>query len=400
MAVASGSMRQIAHVKEVSVGTDPATAYTVDRFLAAASLSNDIDSLASSEMRSDRGVGRGVLGARHCKGSFPFELSYGTYDDWLESALCSAWVAAGTAVTGQSVTVVAGTTNTMAATAIGTGLAVGDWIKVSGFTGAYVANNGFFRVTAQATALITLGEAVDASGASRLVAASAQTAISVQKMAYLAAGSSKKSLSVESANTDISMFQRALGFMVNKLSLSFKLSALITGTFEGIGFSLPAPAGTKYRTGTDVAASTTIPIPSYNASSFLFVDGVPAAICTSLDIALDNGMEELLGIFQTSLYDILMGRSKMTGSMTIALTSSAMLAKVLANTHIALRIQVIDATGAQGYAIDIPNIRLDAPSEDVAENKITQTFTWSAEPDSTAGTLAAGVVNCKISRLI
>ena len=395
MPVAAGSQRQWSHVKEVTIGTDPGTPYTIDRFLAGARLSAPPEDIMSDEMRSDRAVAPGVNGVRRVAGTFPFELSYGTYDDWIESAMCAAWVAAGTASSSLSATVVAGTTNTIAATGIDTNVAAGDWIKVSGFTGNYTANNGFFRVTAKATGVLTLGEAVDASGASRLAACSSQSGIAVQTCAYITPGTTEKSLSIEKASADVSAFERGRGCEVNRFSLSMQNSAKITGQFDVVGFVLDGPAATKYRTGTDVAASTTTPITSYSAKSFLFVDGTPIALATSADFTLDNGMEDLIGLFQTTAYDILLGRSNLSGNVTFGFTGTTYDAKVLANTHIAMRTQIIDATGTQGYAIDIPNVRLKAPSEDVTENKIFHTYPWQAEKDSTTG-----ILNMKIWRLV
>ena len=395
MPVAAGSQRQWSHVKEVTTGTDPGTAYTVDRWLAGARISAPPEDVTSDEMRADRSRAPGVNGVRHVSGTFPFELSYGTFDDFIESAMCAAWVAAGSANSGISGTVVAGTTNTLAGTGIGTNISAGDWVKVAGFVAPYTANNGFFRATAASANLLTFAEAVDALSASRLAAASAQTGISTQKMANVTPGTTEKSISIELADSGVSSFYRGRGCEVSKFSLSMQNSAKITGQFDVVGFVLDGPAATKYRTGTDTAASTTSPITSYSAQSFLFIDGVPVAIATALDFTLDNGMEDLIGLMQTTVYDILLGRSDLTGNVTFGFTGTTYDAKVLANTHVAIRTQIIDATGTQGYAIDIPNVRLKAPSEDVTENKIFHTYPWAAEKDSTSG-----VLNMKIWRLV
>jgi len=395
--VAAGAQRQISHVKEASIGVDPGTPYTIDRFLAGARIWNDIDDILSDELRPDRSVAPGVLGAHHVKGSFPFELSAGTFDDWIASAMCNAWTAAGTPNAGVSTTVVAGVTNTMAGTGIGTGIVAGDWVKISGFTLGNVANNGFFRATAASANLLTFAEAVNPDGTSRLVACASQAGIATVTVANIKPGTTEQSLSVEFANPDISVFQRALGMEVSKMSLAIPMNAKITGNFDAIGYSLPAPAATKYRTGTDAGATTSMPITSYNASCFLYLDaqagitGVPIAIATAFDMALDNAMVELLPVFQTSLYDIQIGRSTLTGNITFAFTSSVYLAKALANTHIAIRLQILDPAGA-GYAIDIPNVRLKMPGENTTENQIMHSYAWAAEKD-------ASTINCKIWKL-
>ena len=393
MSIAAGSQRQFAHVNEVAAGVDPGTPYTIDRFLAGARLWNEQDELKSAEFRPDRSVAPGANGAKHCKFTGPFELSFGSHEDHIASAFCAAWVAAGTAAAGQTVTVVAGTTNTMGATAIGSGLAVGDWVKISGFTGSYVANNGYFRITAVAAALITLGEAVDASGASRLVACSSQASISVQKMGYITPGAVEKSMAIESAALDISVFGRGLGIQMNKMSLAIARNAIITGQFDGVGLQLPAPAAVKYRTGTDVAASTTVPFQSNNSKSLLWLDGSVLAIATALNLSLVNGMDDFVGAFQSIASDILLGRSDLSGSMTIGFVDSTTLAKAYNGTRVALRAQLMDALGASGYAIDIPTVKLAMPSEDTQENQRFHTYNWQAEKD------ASGIINCKLWKL-
>lgn len=394
MSVAAGASRQISHVMEVAAGTDPGTPYTIDRFLAGARLYNEADEIRSNEMRSDRAVAPGASGAKRVRFTGPFELSYGSHEDYLSSAFCSAWVAAGSANGSLTTTVVAGTTNTMGATGIGTGIAVGDVVKIAGFTAGNIGNNGYYRVTARTADLLTFGEAVNADGTSRLTACSSVSGTSSQKMGYLIAGSTEKSMSIESAATDINVFERGLGMEMNRFSLSIAQGAIITGSFEGVGLQMPKPQGTKYRTGTDVAASTTNPMTSNATKSFVWLDGSVLAVSTALSLNLDNGMEALIGLFQTTAYDILLGRSNLSGSITLAFMDSTVMAKAFDETRVALRCQMMDPTATNGYFLDIPSMKLALPSEDTQENKRFHTYNWQAERDSTSG-----LVNGRIWKL-
>lgn len=398
MAIAAGNSRQISHVKEVTPGTDPGTPYTVDRFLAGARLYNEQDEIKSAEMTADRSVAPGANGSKHAKFTGPFELSFASHEDYIESAMCAGWTAAGTAISGLTTTVVAGTTNTMGATGIGGSsgslVSVGDWVKVSGFTGANIGNNGFYRVTARTADLLTFGEAKNAAGTSVLTACSAVADIVVQRMGYIAAGSTAKALSIESAQTDVSVFERVLGMHMNRMSLSIRQGAIITGSFEGVGLALAKPAATKYRTGTDVAAATGAPMTGNASKSYIWMDGAVVAVVTGLDLNLQNGMEDLVGVFQESAYGVLMGRSDLSGSITIAFTDSATLAKAFDGTRVVLRFQMMDPLGTSGYAVDIPVVKLALPSEDRQENKVFHTYNWQAEKDPTTG-----LINMKISKL-
>ena len=394
MAIAAGNSRQISHVNEVTPGTDPGTPYTVDRFLAGARLFNEANEIKSGEMTSDRSVAPGANGSKHAKFSGPFELSYGAHDDYIQSAMCAAWAAPATANTGISGAVVAGTTNTLAGTGVGTGIVAGDWVKVSGFTAGYVANNGYFRATAASANLLTFGEAKNAAGSSLLAACTAQAGISTQRMGYIASGSTPRAVSIESAQADINVFERGLGMQMNRFSLSIRQGQVITGSFEGVGLQLPKPAAVKYRTGTDVAAATGAPMTGNATKSYVWLDGAVVAVVTGLDINLQNGMEDLIGVFQEVAYGILMGRSDLSGSITLAFTDSATMAKAFDGTRVALRFQVMDPLGTSGYAFDIPVVKLALPGEDRQENKVFHSYNWQAEKDS-----VSGLVNMKISKL-
>jgi len=387
--MSAGSQRRISHVKESSWGTPSGTAFQTDRVLAAAGGNVDRSQWTSEEMRADRSIIAMRLGAKKPAMSFPFELSYGTQDDELESAFYSAWVAAGTAISSLSTTVVAGSTNTMAATGIGGSsgslISVGDFVKVSGFSGGYAANNGFFKVTARTDNLLTLAEAKDTAGASVLAACSSQAGISVQRMGYLVTGTTEKSLAFEEAFIDISVYAEYLGMVAKGMSLSIPIEGIIKGSFDFMGKSIVGPAGTTY-TGSVVAATTTDPMDGNTTGMTLRVDGTPSAIITTLDLALDNGNDYALAAFQSVPQRIKVGRSNLSGRMGLYLTGSTYWTKYLAETPIALGAVLLDPLGLTGYAIDIPSVKLSGfPKPNVTENDITIDCSFQAIRDATTG---------------
>lgn len=396
--MAEGAQRRISHsTSEVTWGTSPGGNFHIDRALAGAVGIVNRSQLMSEEFRSDRAIAAIRLGAKKARFTLPFELSYGSQEDLFYSGLCSQLAAAGSAITGLTTTVVAGTTNTMAATGIGgtggTLVSVGDWVKVSGFTGGYTSNNGWFRVTARSADLITLGEAKDTSGTSVLTACSAQPNISVQRMAYWQSGTSAFSYTYEEAYTDINAYIAYNGMMVNRLSLNVTPDQIIKGSAEMLGKCVTGPAGTTYG-GTPVAATTTEPMDA-NASTAAFrIDGTPVAICTALDLTLDNGMEDLWAVLQAAPYSIMKGRSRLSGNATLMLTGYSYLTKYLAETTVALGIRFMDPTGTNGYALDIPNVKFMVEGRDVAENNVLQRLQWHALRDSTLG-----LVNCRLHKL-
>jgi hypothetical protein len=398
MSVATGAQRRICHVTESSWGVPSGTAFKIDRVLQDGGGEVTRDSWASDEMRSDRSIASMRMGVKRPAFSHPFELSYGTQEDQLASAFYSSWVAAKTAISSLSVIVVAGSTNTMAATGIGGSsgslVAVGDYVKVSGFTGGYTANNGYFRVTARTADLLTLGEAKDTSGASTLAACSSQSGITVQAMGYLVTGTTEQSLAYEENFGDITVFAEYLGCVVKSMSLSIPTTGIIKGRFDLIGKSLVGPAGTTY-TASTIAATTTDPMDSAVANCALRIDGTPVAIATSLDINLDNGGDWRLAAFQSAPTGIKVGRSRLSGNLALNFTASTYWTKYLAETAIALGGVLMDPLGATGYAFDIPNVKIASfPKPSITENDSVSNISWQALRDSTLG-----YANWKIHKL-
>jgi hypothetical protein len=391
--MAEGSKRRIAHVKESSWGVPSGTAFQIDRVLADAGIAIDRNSFVSNEFRSDRAIGGHKLGVKKASVKFPFELSYGSFDDFIESAMCDSWVTAGTPTTGLSVTVVAGSTNTMAATGIGSGVAAGDWVKVSGFTAGNVGNNGYWKVTVSTANLLTLGEAKDASGTSLLTACGPISSITVTRMGAIKTGITLKSLTIEEAFTDINVYNEALGCAVDQFSLSLAPDSIVTGSFDlaSKGLASDSPKVTPYGV-TYPAADTNNKIDTF--SGFLRVDGQICAVITTGELTLKNSIEAMFPLFQTSAYRMGMGRSNLTGSISVYFLDATYPTKYLNETPMALSIMLMEADLSRGYAIDVPVAKITSQSKSVAENNIVLTMPFQSLPDS-----VSGLVNWKISKL-
>jgi hypothetical protein len=308
-------------------------------------------------------------------------------------------VAAGTATSGITTTVVAGTTNTMAGTGVGgsggSAIAVGDWVKVSGFAGGYISNNGFFKCTARSADLLTFGEAKDSTGASILVAASAQASIVFQKMAAWTSGSTVKSNDFEEAQLDLAtpLYRHMPGAMANTFNLSIVPRKIITGSFGYIGKPVIGPATSPYSVST-VAASSALAMMANDSVSALRIDGTPIAIITGLEFANDNGMSDKIGLFQTTPYRIAMAESKLTGTLSLMWIDATFWTKYAAETRVALGLKLMDPAGLTGYAVDIPAVALtDLSDEQSGETVLKVPFI--VEPDSTTG-----LINWKWNKLV
>lgn len=92
--MAEGSRRRLTYIAESTWGTTPATpSMAVIRNTGGAGIGVNRAALTSGEFRSDRAIPGMRLGAKKVGLDIPFELSYGSMDDFLAAALFGDWTA-------------------------------------------------------------------------------------------------------------------------------------------------------------------------------------------------------------------------------------------------------------------------------------------------------------------
>lgn len=150
MAFASSNRTAIRRVQETVFGTTPAAPAFEDTRYTSESLNYSITNIVSNEIRSDRQTSDLVQTEADVSGAIDFELSYESFEDFFLHALGDTnGFSADYAISNTGdISVVGGAGAGFDATAVvdfdGSGITVGDWVRVSGFVTA--ANNGYFRV--------------------------------------------------------------------------------------------------------------------------------------------------------------------------------------------------------------------------------------------------------------
>lgn len=89
--MADNSQTQFASIAESTYGTTPSTPNFIKRRYVSDSLKIGRDTIQSNEITPNRNVTDLIQVGGNATGSVEFELSYGEYDDWLESALQGTW---------------------------------------------------------------------------------------------------------------------------------------------------------------------------------------------------------------------------------------------------------------------------------------------------------------------
>ena len=130
---------QIRYIEESTWGTTPSTADMQELRFTGESLNYNIENTTSNEIRDDRQVTDLIQTGSANGGDINFELSYGTYDDFIEGALWSDW-SSDLAISASTIAATA-TGFTDSASGFGS-VNAGQWIKVAGFTGNGGENNG------------------------------------------------------------------------------------------------------------------------------------------------------------------------------------------------------------------------------------------------------------------
>ena len=136
---------QLFFTEEVTWGVTPAVALDTVRFTGE-SLNFAIDNVQSNEIRSDRQITDLIQTDAEPSGDVNFELSYAAFDNLLEGAFFSDFVAP-VSMAGVTFAAVSGSPDSFTDSGNGfvaAGILPGQWLKVGGF--ATGANNGYVQV--------------------------------------------------------------------------------------------------------------------------------------------------------------------------------------------------------------------------------------------------------------
>lgn len=111
------------------------------------------NTVQSAEIRADRQVSDLILVGAQASGDVAFELSYGTFDDIMESAMLSSWVESRKASGEAGITALSGDANNSTFTVnSATGFKVGQIVR---FSGLDAVGDGVFQITGIAGAVLT-----------------------------------------------------------------------------------------------------------------------------------------------------------------------------------------------------------------------------------------------------
>lgn len=200
----------------------------------------------------------------------------------------------------------------------------------------------------------------------------------------LQVGTTRRSFTIERkfANIAVPEWHRYLGAEINTFSLSVVPDAIVTGTFNFM--AQDSSIGTAIISGaTYGSATTTEPFDSFSGT--ITEGGGAIATVTSVEMTLENGLSPLFVVGSALTDQPVIGKSRVTGTLTTYFQSKALLDKFINETSSSLVFVLQDPAG-NTYDFTLPDIKYTGGQPDVdGEGEVTIALPFTALYDSTEG---------------
>lgn len=348
-------------------------------------------SMISEELRADRQISDMRHGNKQVGGEITGELSYGTYDEFMEACLGGTWAVKAAPYTASTISAAA-SDNSINDSANGLPLlTAGDKVTITGFTGT-VENNAVKAVVVTSTAakmvLTTSTPFVDDA---------AGEAVTVTTLTQkLSPGATRRSFSIlrdfsDATEAGQNRYHLYVGQEIATFKLTIGVEALLQVAFSVIGKNQPAPSDDAPAGATFVAANTNAVLDSFTGT--LYEGGAAIATVTELNFTLENGLAPKFVVFQDTMNRPSLGRSDLKGQITAYAENASLLKKFINQTESSLVFTLADGAGNK-YRFTIPRIKYTGGQMDTAgQGPIMIPAPWQALLDSTSST------NLKIERI-
>ena len=381
--MAEANTCSVGYIAESTWATTPGSAALQTLRILNDSLRHEKNTAESAELDPTRMTSDLAQVGASASGDIAFELSYGTFDEFLESALYSTWTAIAPGAIGSlaiASDVISGSASDF------DDILVGGWIKIAGAT--ISGNNGLKRVVAKAndgsTITLATGQVANDAGPESLTITSSD----------LRNGTAEKSFSIERTipHSGTDYFQSFLGMVVAQLSLDISTQQIATGSMSLIG-SVGASSLTSIdAAGGYTAANTNSVMNGTSNVGTLYLDDYLALLPTStamtekikqLTLAVNNNVRGLDALGSLGNFDLGAGTMDLTGTMELYFASNDFFADFIAHTYKSFAFTIADTAG-NTYVFTVPRIQFaDAnPALSGKNTDVMQSVQWRGIKDS------------------
>jgi len=355
MTLQTGKNILIAYKAETTFNTPPAVVTGANQFRpnAGSGLKLARATIKPGESRSDGKTPMGRLGSKSVTGSYPADISVGTFDPLLEAVMRSTWVAATTISAGSitSATFAAHTITLTSGNAITLGVRVGDVIRVP--TSVTPSNNNRnLRVTAVTALVITVAETLT-------VNATADTTVTIQIAKKLSQGTTpvRRSFTFEEYDADIDQSEQSTGVRVSSMKLSGQPDGMAVVEFGLVGADLVPLATSASPFYTAPTLSTSIGLTFVDA--VIRLNGADIATPTAFDLTLDMTAKGQPGLYIVTP-DVFENNAELSGSVSLLRADLTNLTNFTSETEFELHLLLTapEVEPKDFISIFIPRVKL------------------------------------------
>jgi hypothetical protein len=382
MALASSNRTAIRRIKEVTFGITPATPTLLDTRYTSESINFNISNIVSDEIRSDRQVSDLIQVQSDASGDLSMELSFSSYDDFIEGAMASVF-SADLSISGTDITATTGTDliTSISTDFLAAGLVVGQWFEVGGFT------NGLLNKHYKCIAVVALQ--VDVVAGSIPATEAAGNTVTLDG-AMIRNGILESSFTIQKHIQDATVptFINFNGVRVGGMTLNFATGAILTGTFGFMG--LGAVVGTS-----QIAGAVITPVGSNkvmnavnNVAQIFEDDTLTVSSFASLTINLTNNLRAQDAIGSLPHIGIALSRLEVTGDISIYFENETTYNKYINATQFSLAFLVQDSTSA-AYMITLPAVKFESGTvvSGGLDQDVMLDASWRAIADPVTGSM-------------
>lgn len=335
--------------EEVTFGTAPSGEYQDVRYTGE-SLSHQKGTTESRQIATDRQVNDLLRTNVSSGGDINFELSHGSFDDFLASTLFSAGFSSEVALVTLASVVATQGTGSLASTGIGSSAIVGSWIRItaggnSGFIGKIIS--------------IVDADEITVAGFEQLITGTAPSTTVVMG-AQIVNGTTQRSWTFEKGFGDLaSNFERHRGTVFGGMSLAYPTDDVVTGSFNVQAVQGETATSTV---SSSIAAQATTEVFTAANDVIALIEGTPVVgaantqQATNFTFEVNNNLRARNVIGTLGAVSFGAGKCNVTGTLQNFYETITLMNKFVDHSRSAIAILMQDAA-SNFYVIELPRIR-------------------------------------------
>jgi hypothetical protein len=201
----------------------------------------------------------------------------------------------------------------------------------------------------------------------------------------LKVGTTRKSLTIEEAQFDVSQFRVFTGVVVDKATFTFPTSGPVTAKFDVLAKDQSAMAAATIDTSAGYTASqVALPFTDVGTSGFFKEGGtaIPGVI-TAMSLEVNNGYEKNIGLGSNLIRDFTTGKCEVSGTATVFFEDAVLYNKFANGTASSIDVKLDNGTST--LQITVPNVKWTEASKTLtAQGTITMSMKFVGLYDATS----------------